>query len=495
MAAAVGIDGIEIHGHEGYLIDQFVTKIWNKRDDKYGGDLKNRLTFPIEIIQNIKDAVGKDFPLIYRFGVKHFIRDPTTGNELGRDISESIEIAQCLEELGVDALDLDAGCYESMYWAHPPTYMPHGCYVDMVARVKKTVRIPVIVAGRIDIPELAEKVLEEGKADIISLGRSLLADPYWPKKAREGKVEDIRPCIGCHEGCVHRVANGRPLSCSVNPSCGRERLYELKPATKPKRVKIAGGGVAGMEAARVLAIRGHKVTLYEKTDRLGGHLIEASVPEFKEDIQRLLMWYITQIKKLRIKVKFDTEFTPKSVMKERADVVIVATGSAPLIPEISSREKGPMILTCCDLLSDKKKTGDRIVMLGGGLVGCETALWLATQGKNVTVVECEDNVMRDIFDANRQFLLDKLTENKVEILTNTSVQDVVKGGVIIIDKNSNRKMIPCDTVVFAVGFKPERKLYGSLANKVEELYEIGDCKQPRKIHDAIWDGFIVGLTI
>jgi len=499
IAASAGIDGVEIHGHEGYLIDEFTTALWNRRTDKYGGDLEGRLRFPIEIIEKVKETMGRNFPVIYRYGLKHFLKKPWVGAlerggyvDAGRGVEEGLEMAKLLEKAGADALHVDAGCYESWYWAHPPIYQPHGCMVDLAAGAKAVVDIPVIAVGRLGVPELAETVLEEEKADLIALGRALLADPYWPKKAQEGRVEDIRPCIGCHDKCW--PAGGGPMSCSVNPSCGRERIYALRPASKPKRILIAGGGVAGMEAARVAAIRGHKVTLYEKTERLGGHLIEASVPEFKQDLKRLLDWYTAQLGKLDVKINFETEVTPELVKREKPDVVIVATGSEPLVPEIPGKEK-LRVATCCDLLRGREKPGDTIVVYGGGLEGCETALWLAKQGKRVTVVARHEVMPRGVMRANKQMLLDMLAENKVRILTNTIVQEETDNSVIVIDRNFVRKEVDCDMVVLAVGMKPEKELYESLAVDIAELYEIGDCKEPRKIHHAIWEGYTVSYAI
>lgn len=501
LVARAEIDGIEVHGHEGYLIDEFTTSLWNKRIDKYGGDLEERLRFPMEIIQKVRDILGRNFPVTYRYGIKHFIKSQWAGalgrngyKEMGRDVEEGFEMAKLLEKAGYDALHVDAGCYESWYWAHPPTYQPDGCEVDLVADVKKAVGIPLITVSKLGIPELAERVLEEGKADMVALGRALLADPYWVKKVQEGKPEDIRPCIGCHEGCINRANMGRPLSCSVNPSCGRERLYELKQTATPKKVFIVGGGVAGMEAARVAAIRGHQVTLYEKTDKLGGHLIEASVPDFKKDIKRLLDWYTTQLRKLKLEAKLTTNVTSELVEREKPDVLIVATGSTPIVPEILGIEN-PIVTTCCELLTGKKRAGDRVVVIGGGLEGCETALWLAKQGKNVMVVEMMADVVTGVFKANRDMLLDLLSENKVEIIMNTRPIEITAEGLVLIDTEFRRRVINCDTVALAVGLEPERKLYDDLVGRIPELYSIGDCYEPRKIHHAIWDAYTVGSVI
>lgn len=511
LMATIGIDGIEVHGHEGYLIDQFMTALWNKRTDEYGGELENRLRFPMEIIEKIRDVVGKDFPLIYRYGVKHFAKasshfgnfpwntalGPEDLEEKGRDVPESIEIAKLLEKAGINALDLDVGCYEGWYWAHPPIYQAHGYTIDLVSKIKEVVNIPVIAAGRLDVPELAEETLAEGKADIISLGRALLADPFWPKKVREGKVEDIRPCIGCHDGCVQRVLfQGRVLSCTVNPTCGREKTYALKPAVKAKKIMIVGGGVAGMEAARIATLRGHDVTIYEKSGKLGGHLIEAAVPDFKSDIDRLLKWYIAELKKIGVKVVFNVEGNTELVKKEDPDVVIIATGSSASIPEIRGLKGNAMVTTSMDLLLGCKKAGEKVIILGGGQSGCEVALWLAKQGKNVTVVEQLPNVMFDGVIINREMLLALLAKNKVQIITSATIEEVDKESVTIVDKENRRTKKDCDTLVIATGLEANKQLYDSLKRQIaSELYKIGDCKEPRKIFDAILEGHILGKEI
>ena len=496
LLKAAGVDGIELHGHNGYLFDQFATAIWNKRNDKYSGGLKDRLRFPVEVLNAIKSQVGREFPVTYRYGPKHYMKGPNQGAlrhenyvEVGRDIDEGVEMARLLEEAGVDALHLDAGCYESMYWSHPPTYQPHGCLVGLAEAVKKVVTVPVIIVGKLDIPELAEKVLKEGKADMIALARGLLTDPQWPTKVREGNTEDIRPCTGCHDGCMFRPPiEQRGLSCAVNPATGRERVSAITKEEKPKKVLIAGGGIAGMEAARIAAIRGSKVTLYEKSDKLGGHVIAGSVPDFKLDDRRLLDWYKFQLKKLGVEIKLQVEVTPELTKEEQPDKVIIATGSAPIIPGIPGIDK-PKVATCIDLLLGTKEAGERVVVIGGGLVGSETALWLAQQGRKVVVVETLPNMATGLHHANRLMLLDMLKDRKVECLTNTSLAEVVDDGVIVIDNNDKRKTIPCDTVALAVGLTPRRELYQAVKNEIAELYLVGDCKEPRKIMDAIWDGF------
>lgn len=496
LLKAVGIDGIELHGHQGYLFDQFTTAIWNKRDDKFGGGLEGRLRFPIEVLDAIRNKVGKDFPVVYRYGLKHFMKGPWTGAlnhenyvEVGRDIEEGLEMAKLLEKAGFDALHVDAGCYDSLYWSFPPIYQPHGCLVDLAAQVKKAITIPVMSVGRLDIPELAEKALQEGKTDIVALGRALLADPHWPKKVHKGQLEEIRPCIGCNEGCLYRTSvEFKPISCSVNPTTGREMLYTPKAVRRSaKRVLIVGGGVAGMEAARVAALRGCEVALYEKAERLGGHLIAASVPDFKQDIGRLLDWYRYQLEKLNLEIEVQTDVTPEIIKKENADTVVIATGSAPIIPNIPGIEKS-IVVTCIDLLLAKKESGERVVVVGGGLIGSETALWLANQGKSVSIVEALPEIGAGIHHANRVMLLDMLADKKVASMPCAHLKGVMDDGVILSHNGSPKRTIACDTVALAVGLKPQRELYESLRREVTELYLIGDSKEPRRIMHALWDG-------
>ena len=497
---ALGIDGVELHGHEGYLFDQFTTALWNKRNDKYGGSLKNRLRFPVEVLEVMKSKAGSDYPVIYRYGLKHYIKAPWSAalpgehfKEMGRDIEEGLEMTSFLEEAGFDALHVDAGSYDSWYWAHPPLYQSYGCMVDMAEKVKKIVNIPVITVGRLDVPELAEKVLQEGKADIIALGRALLADPHWPKKVHEGKIEDIRPCIGCHDGCLGRMIHDhKPLSCATNPSTGRERIYTIIRTTQPKKVLIAGGGVAGMEAARVASLKGDDVTLYERSKRLGGHLIEASVPDFKVSIKWLLNWYETQLKKMNVRVKLDMEVTKKLVKQEKPHKIVIATGSIPIMPNTPG-VRAQNTATCIDLLLGRKKAGKKVVVLGGGLVGCETALWLARNGKEVTIVEMLPEIGVGIFHANRIMLIDMLTEKKVKVLTSATIEEIGGKEVVIIDCNSRKSTYACDTVALGVGLKSCNELYDSLKTEFTEVYVVGDCNKPGRILNAIWDGFTIGM--
>lgn len=484
IISIAGIDAIELHAHDGYLLDQFLTPLWNKRKDKYGGDLNGRLRFAIEIIEAIKKVTGNEIPIIYRFGLTHYY-------DGGREIEEGLEVVRRLEAVGIDAFHIDAGCYETRYWALPPPTLPPGCLVDLAETVKQVVKVPVIAVGKLGYPELAEKVLLEGKADFIALGRPLLADPEWPNKVKEGKNEDIRPCIGCHEGCIGRIYKKKYISCAVNPMTGKEEEFQIRPTEKKKTVLVIGGGPSGMEAARVAALRGHKVTLLEKKDSLGGNLIPASVPDFKKDFKTLIDYLSIQIKNLGITIELEKEATPKLILEMKPDVLFIATGGTPIIPDIPGINNKEKVFTAVDVLLGKAKVGGMVVVIGGGLIGCETALYLAQKGKKVTIVEIFKNIASNMFISNQMHLLKLLAGFDTSILTETQVSEIKEEGVIIVNKHGEQKIIAADTIIVAVGLKPDRKPFEVFRNNVNipEIYFIGDCLEPRKVINGIWEGF------
>jgi 2-enoate reductase len=506
IVAKAGVDGVEIHAvHEGYLLDQFAIAMFNRRTDKYGGDLRGRLTFPIEIVQEIKKRVGKEFPVSLRFSIKSFIKGwgqgglpEETFEEKGRDLEEGLQAARLLEEAGYDAFNADCGSHEGFYWVHPPVYQKHGFLLPYIEQLKKAVKVPVLGAGRLEIPELAEEAIAQGKTDMISLGRGLLSDPLWVRKVEEGRPERIRPCIGCHDGCFDRLCRELPVSCAVNPSVGRERIYELEPARKPKKVVVVGGGVAGLESARVAALRGHRVVLYEKANSVGGHLKAASVPDFKEDLKRLLHWYTNELLEIDVQVRLGAEITPEMVEQERADVTIIATGSTSRSLGVPGSASGH-VTTDIDLLLGRTMAGERVVMVGGGMNGCETALWLAQQGKKVTLLEMLPELMVagkvTIPHANRIMLLDLLRFYKVEIMTQSTLLEVKSGGRVLVNDHSEVKEIEADTVGLSVGLQPNRSLYDRLLGTVPSLYLIGDAREARNVMGSVWDAYEVARSI
>ena len=481
MARNAGIDGIEINGHAGYILDEFMTALWNKRTDEYGGDLDHRLRFPLEVIQAIKKKAGADFPIIYKFGLIHYL-------EGGREIDEGLEVARRLEAAGVDALCIDAGCHLQPELSPPPTTMPPGLWVDLTEMVKHVVNIPVIAVGKLGYPELAERVLEEGKADFIALARALLADPEWANKAKEGRWKDICPCVGDLEGCMVSLGQGNDISCTVNPATGKESEYAIKPAGRKKSILVVGGGPGGMEAARVAAMRGHKVTLWEKDLTLGGNLIPASIFNLKQDYRSLINYLSTQLEELGVTVELGKEATTKLIQAAKPEAVLIATGSIPILSGIPGVKKAKVV-TAVNVLLGKRKTGESIVVVGGGLIGCETALYLAQKVKKLTLIEILESVMRDLSPQNREHMLKLLTDAKVEILTETKVLEITDEGVKIADKLGKRSTLKADTVVLAIGLKPDKKLLKSIADKIPEVYAMGDCVEPRRVINAIWEGF------
>jgi 2-enoate reductase len=481
IVKASQFDGIELHGHEGYLMDQFSTPLWNKRKDKYGGDLTGRMTFVLSIIKAIQQEAGPDFPIIYRYGVEHKI-------EGGRTAEEGIEIAKMLEDSGVAALHVDAGCYDNWYWPHPPIYQPPACMADMAEIVKPYVKIPVITVGRLGYPDLANQIIGDGKADFIALGRPLLADPDFVLKARRGKDEEIRPCIGCHE-CFIRLHHLQSMSCAVNPQCGDEKRLEITPVHVKKRVMVVGGGIGGMEAARVCSLRGHNVVLCEKSNRLGGLLHVASEADFKRDIRRLFSYQLHQLNKMgNIEVRLNTEVTQEIIRKEKPDTIFIATGSGPLRKaDIQGLERTPFV-TPDNVYEGKIPSGSKAVIIGGGSVGCETALYLTQKNWSVVVAEMLPTAAADLFRANQKMLLDMMKESGVELLTQATVTKIEPGKVFVSTDTGESELLT-DLIVLAVGRKPLNQLAAIAKGLVDEVYVIGDSLSPRKIKDAMWEAF------
>jgi 2-enoate reductase len=353
----------------------------------------------MECLEEIRNRIGDRLAVVYRFGLKHYLKNSSQGalpgevfEEAGRDVAEGVEMAKKLESAGFDALHVDAGCYESHYWPHPPIYQKHGCMVDMAAKAREVVSIPVIGVGRLDKPEVAAHAVSEGMVDAVAIGRGLLADPRWADKIRFGDARDIRPCVGCYDGCFEAYSKYRNISCALNPASGRERAYRLEPALNPRNVMVIGGGVAGMEAARVAAIRGHRVSLYEKGKKLGGLVRRAAKPEFKKDLRRLLAWYERQIEKSGISVMLEREVSLGDLQKDRPDVVIIATGAKAIVPAIPGVDLDSVVMAT-DFLKAEEKPGTRILIMGGGLAGCEVAIWQAQMGREVILVEMLPNLM------------------------------------------------------------------------------------------------------
>lgn len=501
-AKRAGFDGVQIHAvHEGYLMDQFAISMFNQRTDEYGGPLENRLRFARETVEEVKKRCGEDFPVTLRFSVKSMIKDWRVGalpgedfEEKGRDVAEGLEAARLLESYGYDALDTDVGTYDAWWWNHPPMYQEKGLYRKYCKMVKEVVSIPVFCAGRMDDPDMALEAIRSGVCDIIDLGRPLLADPDYCNKLRAGRCREIRPCISCQEGCMGRVAEYSLINCAVNPQAARERVTAYAPVLRQKKVLIVGGGVAGCEAARVLAIRGHLPVLYEKGSRLGGNLLPGGAPEFKEDDLALARWYADELARLRVPVYLNTVLTRSQILEQDFDALIIATGSTPKVFSLGDDDR---VYTAAQVLLGEKDCGRETVVVGGGLVGCETALWLAQHGKKVTIVETLDGLMAangPLCHANRDMLEALLPFQGVTVVTGAEVK-CYRNGVLSLAAAGRGREIPCDSVILAVGYREEDSLYRELEFDVPELYLLGDARKVSNIMYAIWDAFEVANHI
>lgn len=500
MAKASGFDGVNIHAvHEGYLMDQFTMACFNRRCDEYGGTLEGRLQFPIQVLQGIKAACGKDFPVVLRYSLKHMMKDFGNGalpgeefKEIGRDFDEGLAVAKLLEQAGFDAFDADVGSYDAHFWSHPPMYMGKGVYLPFNALLKEVLTVPVISAGRMDDPDLASKAVREGKTDLIGLGRPLLADPQLVNKIRRGEFEEIRPCMSCHDGCFERIAT--LTSCAVNPACGREKEYGITKAEVKKKVVIVGGGPTGCEAARVCAERGHEVTMFEKTGRLGGNLLPAGVPDFKENDLKLAFWYTRQLDKLGVDTRLNTAADKATIDTCQPDAVILATGSTP--KQFNLGGDLPHAVAT-DVLTGKFDCGDGPVILGGGLVGCELALWLLGQGRQVTIIELLPKLLSSgeaVPFPNKDMLEKLLAYHHCTIHTGTEIVST-ESGKVTAKKDDSTFDIPASSLVFAVGFDSERLLSQEFSNESYDVFLLGDARKVRNIMHAVWDAYEVARNI
>ncbi|MBZ4666329.1 FAD-dependent oxidoreductase [Mahella sp.] len=486
-AKEAGFDGVEVHGAHGYLVAQFMSPYSNKRTDEYGGSLLNRMRFPLEIISNIRAKAGNVFPIIFRISGDEFVPG-------GRTIEDTKAISVLLEQAGVNAIHVSAGVYASMQTIIPPAAVRHGWITDFAADVKKVVSIPVITVGRINDPIMAETIIASGKADFVAMGRASLADPELPNKAAAGRFDDINYCIGCLQGCIGSLNKGNPGGCLVNPVTGRESELIIEPAEQKKKVFVAGGGPAGMEAAMVAAQRGHEVHLYEKSDRVGGQYAIGAIPPNKGEIDMFIVWQYNQLKKHGVNIHFNTELTADIVEQETPDAVIVATGGEPLIPNIPGKDR-PNVVNANDVLLGKVNVGHRVIVIGGGMVGSETADHLANHGKEVMIVEMLPVIAKDEEAAVRYFLMKDLKQNDVKIYVNAPVKEILDDGIISEIDGTETKIGPADTIVLAIGARSVNTLTRQLEGKVPQVIAIGDAVKVCKALEAVEAGYRAGLAV
>ncbi|MBQ8580413.1 MAG: FAD-dependent oxidoreductase [Oscillospiraceae bacterium] len=501
-----GVDGVEVHAvHEGYLLDQFAIAFFNKRTDDYGGSFENRYRFATEVVHAIKESCGEDFPVSLRYSVesklKGFAKGIVPGDdakELGRDMEESEKAAKYLQDAGYDMLNADNGTYDSWYWAHPPMYMPQNCNLDDVAHIKQFVDIPVVCAGRME-PETGAQAVAEGRIDAMGVARQFLVDPQWITKLIEDRLEDIKPCICCHSGCFNFSSskghyNTQDLKdtmglarCALNAETMQTTKHYIKPAEKSKNIAVIGGGIGGMEAAIVLAKRGHKVTLYEKSGELGGVFIAAAAPSFKEKDRELIAWYRREITKHPIDVRLNCEI--KSLDELAADEIIIATGSTANRIPVPGIDKG---IQAVDFLLGKADVGENVTIIGGGLTGCEIAYELYLQGKHPTIVEMQDDLITTpgICLANTSFLRDFFEANQVPVHLETKLCEVHDDGVTVADKEGKTFKIDADNVILSTGYRP-----APLAQPGKNVHVIGDASKVGNLRTVIWQAWDVCMKL
>ena len=506
-----GVDGVEIHAvHEGYLLDQFTIANWNHRTDEYGGSFENRFRFPVEIVQSIKRQAGADFPVSLRYSVvsktkawgKGAMPYETDFEEFGRDMPESEKAIKYLGDAGYDMFNCDNGTYDAWYWAHPPQYMPDNCNLEYVEHIKKFTDKPVACAGRMDPVKAAEEIAA-GRLDAVAIARQNLVDPEWIHKILEGRQDEIKPCIRCHNGCFNfakfkGTANIQSTQdslhlgrCALNPTTMQHNKYKIVPTKSPKKVAIIGGGIGGMECALVLKQRGHTPVIFEKTNELGGLFLTASAMSFKENDKELIRWYLNEVAKEGIDVRFNTEVTDVNTLGGFDDI-IVASGSIPrTMPSIPGFEK---TLTFTELLKDKKEVGDKVLFIGGGQSSCEAAYDLVLQGKHPIIVEYANDLVaaQATCLANTSFLRDAMEYHKVPTYLESTVTEITDTGCTVKNvKTGESTFVACDNVVNGVGFIPTP--VGGKDNK--QVHRVGDCVAIGNLRTVIWRAWDVCMKI
>lgn len=501
-----GVDGIEVHAvHEGYTLDQFTMKYTNQRTDEYGGSFENRYRFPVEIVQAIKKSCGEDFPVSLRYSVisktKGFRQGAVPGEtdyvEAGRDLEESERAAKFLQDAGYDMLNCDNGTYDAWYWAHPPAYMPENCNLADVSHIKEFVDIPVVCAGKMS-PAVGAEAISQGKLDAMGIARQFLTDPAWVTKLMEDREADIKPCIHCHNACftMARYEGTNNIQdlydaihmarCALNPRTMQSKKYKIEKTTSPKNIAIIGGGIGGMESALVLTERGHKVTIYEKSDKLGGVFIQAAAPVYKDRDRSLIDWYRREIEKHQIQVAFNTEIT--DIHELKADEIVVATGSIAKRPPIKGIEHS---IEATEYLSGRE-VGDNVIIVGGGLTGCEIAYDLILKGKNPQIVEMKNDLIavKGVCLANSSFLREMLAFKKTPVYLETTLLEIKEDGVTVKDKEGKVFDLTGDSVIVSVGYEP-----APLTSSAKHVHLVGDANGVGNLRTVIWRAWDVCMKL
>ncbi len=480
-----GADGAEIHMAHGYLLCQFLSPFSNRREDEYGGTPEKRLKMPLEVLKAVRKTVGSDFPIVCRLSADEYV-------DGGLKLEDSIPIAQALEKNGADALHISACIAPSGYLNHPPYYVGEGVFTHLAQGIKASVKIPVITVGRIRTPELANQVIEDRKADLVSMGRALIADPFLPRKAMEGKTDHIIPCISCNR-CILSIRKG-DLQCAVNPETGREATLVVKEAEHPKKVWVIGGGPGGMKAAEIAARRGHQVTLFEAKDQLGGQFLLAAIPPHKQVLKEFVTYLGRQIDRVGAKTALNKAFDLKLLETEQPDVAIIATGAKPLIPEIEGIHK-PKVFNVWEALSKPAPLGQRVLVVGGGGVGAEVADFLSEKGKKVTLVEMREAIALDLVAHLQHYLNLRLKNKEVQVLTSTKAIRFEEDGLWVEGPQGTRKLTGFDSVVISMGSVSDAGLTEGLKKKVPQVLVIGDAAKPREVMEAVLEAEEAAIRI
>jgi len=515
-AREAGLDGVELIGSAGYLISQFLSPVTNRRADAYGGSFENRARFPVETIRRVRAAVGDDFAVTIRVAGNDFVQGGNSNQEQAR-------YCRLFQEAGVDAINVTGGWHEA-FVSQLTMEVPRGGYAYLAAGIRRAVGVPVVASNRITDPFTAESILREGNADMVALGRVLVADPDWPRKAREGRPEEIRPCVGCMQGCMDRIFQGNPLCCLVNPEAGLEEEREIRPASRPKRVMVVGAGPAGMEAARVAALAGHRVELYEQAPRIGGQVLLAGTPPGRQEFLSFVDYYRVVLPKAGVKVRTGATVDAQTVREAAPEALIVAEGAGPIVPRIPGVDL-PFVITSWDFLRGRAPLGRRVAVIGGGAVGLETALLVAKIGtltaaqleflmfhraetdetlhellhrgsKEVTVFEMLARAGQDVGKSSRWVLMKELGDRHVTVRTQTRVEAIEPdGSVVTSSEGEGTRREPFDTVILAVGSAPRHELSEALRKEGIPFQTVGDCNSPRKILDAVHEGYLAALGL
>jgi 2,4-dienoyl-CoA reductase-like NADH-dependent reductase (Old Yellow Enzyme family)/thioredoxin reductase len=485
-ALDAGFELIEIHGAHGYLINQFLSRFSNIREDEYGGDVTGRTRFAKEIVQEVRKHLPEDFPLSFKISAQEFVPD-------GLTVDESIEILEILVQAGVDVVQVSAGNDATPEWICQPMFMEKACLLDSAERIKKALGIPIMAVGRINDPVIANEIIKKGKADLVCIGRGLLADPEMPNKAKDGRLEDIRTCIACNT-CMESIFRRGRVECLVNPMLGREKEMAFHPARTPKKVMVIGGGPGGLNVAWVAARRGHDVHLFEKQSVLGGQLVLGSVANYKKELLNLIRFQVRQIERFGVKCYLNQEVTESMVTDMNPDVVILATGSCPSFPSVEGIDKSN-VFGFAEVLGGDVQIRKKTVVIGGGPTGCEVALHLSDHGCPVTIVEMLPKIGTRLESMTKKILLNKLAENNVQVLTECRLSKVVDDGVVLIDADDKESFIRAERIVITTGNRPDNRLFDQIKPLGYEIHQIGDCLEPRSARAAIYEGALLGRAI